>query len=98
MRGEKAKINIRYKDTGQVARIPRFKADPLVDSGRAVFVSNSIRKAAMAGVTVTPKMTDKQIKAAILAVKSPPPKTKETEEADGKVQSKRGSNRPRRKN
>ena len=63
-------INIQFKD-GKVSRIPRDRTEEIVSSGKAKFISNTLFKAANAGVTVTPKMTDAQIKAAIRATVQP---------------------------
>lgn len=41
MRGDNRSINIQYKD-GTVSRLKRFQAEPLVDSGKAKYVSNTV--------------------------------------------------------
>lgn len=99
MRGDKQKISVRYKDTGQVSRISRSNADKLVNRGQGEFVSKSIWRAARAGVKVTPGMTDAQIKEAIRISKEPPPKAEEkngTEESKGNPHAGRGKNRKTR--
>ena len=98
MRDDKRKISIRYKDTGQVSRVPRFKAESLVDDGRAEFVSRSIWRAAKAGVKITPKMTDVQIKEAIRASQASKPKPKPEKSENGSKERKRDPRSDRGKN
>ena len=63
-------INIRFAD-GNVKRLPRAKADELVDSGKAQFISKTLYKAALAGVKVKKGASDAKIKKAIRAALQP---------------------------
>ena len=89
MRGDDKLINIRYTD-GKLSRIPRGKAEPLVNEGRAFYVSNTIYRAAQAGVEIKKGQTEKQIKAAIREALNPKKAEKPRQEADTKQKRKRG--------
>lgn len=83
MKGDGRLINIRHGD-GKVQRLPRGRASQLVDSGRASFISNTLFKAAKAGVQVQEGMSDSDIKKAIREATKPEPKPKkETSSEDG---------------
>ena len=94
MRGDSRLINIK-RGTGGVQRIPRGRANELVTEGKATYISNTLFKAAKAGVAVSKGMSDTQIKKAIQVAKKPEPKPKETpsedQEKDSKKRKKRGS-------
>jgi hypothetical protein len=75
-------INIQYKD-GKVSRIPRSRADDLVGTGKASFISKTRYKAAQAGVAVTEDMSDAEVKKKIRATAKPEKEEKkETEEKE----------------
>lgn len=77
MKGANKLMNIRRKKGGKVQRIPRVKAEELVDSGEAVFLSNTLYKAAVAGVEVTKDMSDQDIKKLIRKARKPVSEKKE---------------------
>jgi hypothetical protein len=88
MKGSKKLINIRLRD-GNVQRVPRERADKLIESNHAVgFLSNTLYKAAKAGVKVQSGQSDTEIKKAIReALKpEPKPKPKKEETSDEDVQ------------
>jgi hypothetical protein len=70
MRGDGRLVNIRYND-GKVKRLPRHKAEVQVELGRAQYISNTLFKAAEAGITVQEGQTDSEVKAAIRAAQTP---------------------------
>lgn len=94
MRGDSKLINIRYND-GVVKRLPREKAEVQVELGRAKYISQTLFKAAVEGVTVKQGQTDTEIKAAIRASKVPliPVKPEKTETPEKR----QGHNRRRRR-
>ena len=61
MRSSNKLVNIQHKD-GQVSRIPWIQAEDLVQTGSAKFISNTLFKAAKAGVKVKPGTPDADIK------------------------------------
>lgn len=61
MRGANQLVNIQHKD-GKVSRIPWTQADDLVQAGHAKFISNTLFKAAEAGIQVKPKTPDAKVK------------------------------------
>ena len=93
MKGDSRLINVR-RTNGEVARISRGRATELVSESKATFISNTLFKAAQAGVSVSKGMSDSQIKKAIRLAKKPEPKPKEEAssevEKDPKKRKKRG--------
>jgi hypothetical protein len=97
MRGNKQLINIRLND-GRVQRIPRDRAGLLVEDERAQFISNTLYKAARAGIEVKPGMKDADIMALVREAKATASKAKEKpqkEEQERQPQQKRKRRRNR---
>jgi hypothetical protein len=69
MRGDRQLICVRHK-SGKAARIPRSRADELVNRGAAEFINNTQYRAAKYGVEVKPKQTEAQIKTMITLARS----------------------------
>lgn len=53
MKGDTRLINVRFKRSGKVSRIPRWKADTLVTEGKVSYISNALYKEAL-GKELTP--------------------------------------------
>ena len=82
-------INIQFKD-GKVKRLPRDQASDLVDEGKAKYISNTLYKAAVAGVTVKRGMSEAQIKHAIRKLHKPEPEPVEKERQPQQRRRKKG--------
>jgi hypothetical protein len=79
MKGSKKLINIRLHN-GKVSRTTREKAVKLVEREDATYISNTLYKAAFAGVTVRKGMSDADIMQAVYKTRKK--STKKLEEKD----------------
>lgn len=95
MKGDDRLINIRHNG-GDVQRLPRARAEVLVESGKARFISNTLFKAAQAGVKVEGDLSDTEVKELIRKARKPEPK-KETSDEQSEQESEPKKSKKRRK-